>query len=114
MLNWKSQRLDLQEGRLTEQTIDVDTQGMCSEFGVEASAQAPEGMGIIDFNVKLIGELRVHCFNHLTNRVVKTLDRARQALLLIAARNGFEVNSILLPYLSGFCGTEIGFIAQHL
>ncbi len=38
MLNWKGQRLDLQEGRLTEQTIEVDTQGMCSQFGVEASA----------------------------------------------------------------------------
>jgi hypothetical protein len=38
MLNRESQRLDLQEGGLPEQTIDVDTQGMRSQFGVEASA----------------------------------------------------------------------------
>ena len=38
MLNRESQRLDLQEGRLTEQAVDVNVQGMVSQFGVEASA----------------------------------------------------------------------------
>ena len=38
MLNWKSQRLDLQESRLTEQTVDVDGQRMRRQFGVEARA----------------------------------------------------------------------------
>ena len=42
MLNWESQRLDLQEGRLTEQAIDIDTHRMCWEFGVEARAQAQQ------------------------------------------------------------------------
>ena len=97
MLNRKSQGLDLQEGWLPEQTIDVDTQCMRRQFGVEASAYAPKGVGVIDFNVELIGELCIHRFNHLTHRVVKALDRARQLLLLIAARNGFELDSVLLP-----------------
>jgi hypothetical protein len=38
MLNRESQRLDLQEGWLTEQAVDVNAQGMGSQFGVEASA----------------------------------------------------------------------------
>lgn len=57
MLNRKSQRLDLQEDRLTEQTVNVDAQGVRSEFGVEASAQGSKGMRMVDFNVELIGEL---------------------------------------------------------
>ena len=56
MLNRKSQRLDLQESWLADQTIEIDTQGMCSEFGVEASAQAPERMRMIDFNLELDDE----------------------------------------------------------
>jgi hypothetical protein len=51
MLDWESQCLDLEEGGLTEQTIDVNAQPMRSQFGVETSAQAPKGMGMIDFNI---------------------------------------------------------------
>ena len=73
MLNRESQRLDLQEIRLSKQTIDVDAQGVCSQFGVEASTQAPEGVRMVDFNLELIGELCIHGFNHLTNGVVEML-----------------------------------------
>ena len=52
---------------------------------------------MVDFNLELLGKLRIHGFDHLAHRVVKTLERARQLLLLIAARNGFEFNSVLLP-----------------
>jgi hypothetical protein len=38
MLNRKSQCLDLQKGRLTEQTVDVNAQGMRRQFGIEARA----------------------------------------------------------------------------
>lgn len=38
MLNKESQRLYFQEGRLTEQAIDVNAQRMGSQFGIEASA----------------------------------------------------------------------------
>ena len=67
MLDRKSQGLDLQESWLADQAIEIDTQGMGSEFGIEASAQAPEGMRMIDFNLELAGELCIHGFNHLTN-----------------------------------------------
>lgn len=71
MLDWKSQGLDLQESWLADQAIEIDTQGMCSEFGVEASAQTPERMRMIDFNLELAGELCIHGFNHLADRVVE-------------------------------------------
>ena len=52
---------------------------------------------MVDFNVELVGKLSVHSFNLLTNGVEKALGSAWQLLLLISARNGFELNTILLP-----------------
>ena len=71
MLNGKSQGLDLEEGRLADQAVEIDTQGMCCEFGVETSTQTPEGMSMIDFNLELAGELCIHGFNHLADRVIE-------------------------------------------
>ena len=67
MLNRESQSLDLEKGRLTEDAIDIDAQSMCSKFGIEASAQAPESVRMIDFNIELIGELRIDGFDHLAD-----------------------------------------------
>src|SRR6266487_4662630 len=114
MLNREGQRLDLQEGRLSDEAVEKDTQGLCSEFGVGASAQAPKGMRMIDFNLELLGELCIHRFNHLANRVVETAQGVRQLLLLITSRNGSKLDAVLLPEVSGFFGTEIGFIAHDL
>ena len=97
MLDRERERFDLQEGRFADQAVDVDTQGMRSQFGIQSSAQTPECMGVIDLNIELAGELCIDSFNHLADRVVKTLDRAWQLFLLIAARNGFEFDSVLLP-----------------
>jgi hypothetical protein len=72
MLDRKSQGLNLQEVGLADQAIEIDAQGMRSKFGIEASAQAPAGMGMIDFNLELAGELCIHRFNHLADRVVET------------------------------------------
>ena len=72
MLDRKSQGLDLQKSWLGDQAIEIDTQSMSGEFGVEASAQAPEGMGMINFNLELAGELCIHSFNQLADRVVET------------------------------------------
>jgi hypothetical protein len=44
MLDRESQGLDLQELRLTQQSVDIDTQGMSSELGIQASAQNPKGL----------------------------------------------------------------------
>jgi len=97
MLDWESQRLDLEEGGLTEQTIAGNAQRMCSQFGVETSTQAPKGMGMIDFDIELSGKLRVHRFDHLANSVEKALPIGGHLLLLIAARNRFEFDTGILP-----------------
>lgn len=67
MLNGKSQRFDLQEGRLTQQAVDVNAQCMCSQFGIETSTQAPKGVCVIGFNIELIGELSIDGLDHLTD-----------------------------------------------
>ena len=62
----------MQESWLADQAVEIDTQGMISEFGVEARAQAPEGMRMIGFNLELAGELCIHGFNDLADRVIET------------------------------------------
>ncbi len=44
MLDRESQRLDLEEISFAEQAIEIDTQGMSSQFGQKPSAQ-PVGGG---------------------------------------------------------------------
>ena len=114
MLNRKSQGLDLQESWLADQAIEIDTQGMGCEFGVQASAQAPEGMSIIHFNLELAGELCIHGFNHLADRVVETAYVAWQLFLLILSRDRGELDAVVLPQVGSFFGTDISFIAQDL
>jgi len=55
MLVRESQGFDLQEVRLAQETIDVNTQGMRGELGIQAGTQAPKGIGMIGFDVKLLG-----------------------------------------------------------
>ena len=38
MLDWKSKGLDLQEARIAEQPVDVDTYGVCGQLGMQSSA----------------------------------------------------------------------------
>lgn len=50
---------------------------MCRQFGVKSCTQAPEGVSMVDFDIELVGELRIHGFNHLTNRIVEMLQKNR-------------------------------------
>ena len=54
MLVWKSQVFDLKEIWLAQQAVDVDAQSMSGQLTDQASAQAPEGKGIVLFNCELI------------------------------------------------------------
>src|SRR5512145_2551815 len=112
MLNRKSQSFDLQESWLADQAIEIDTQGMRSEFGVEASTQAPEGVSMIDFDLELTGELSIHGLNHLTDRIVETAQVAWQLFVLILSRDRRELDAVVLPEESRFFGTDISFITQ--
>ena len=73
MLDWEGQGLDLQEIWLTEQAIDIDAKGMCSELGIEPGAEAPKGMCMVGFDLELFGELAVNGFNDLAHGIVQAL-----------------------------------------
>jgi hypothetical protein len=60
MLNRENQCLDLQKGRLAEQPVDINAKRMRSEFGVDANAQAPKGMCMIEFKIEMDVVLYVH------------------------------------------------------
>ena len=114
MLDRERERFDLQESRFADQAVDVDTQGMRSQFGIQASAQTPKGMSVIDLNIELAGKLCIDRFNHLADRILSVFQGAWKLLLLITTWNGCELNAVLFPKLSCFLGTDIGFIAQDL
>ena len=114
MLDRKRQGLDLQESWLADQAIEIDRQGMCCELGVKASTQAPERVSRIDFNLELAGELCIHGFNPLTDRVVETASAAWQLFVLMLSRTGGELDTVMLPEVSSFFGTDVSFIAYDL
>ena len=53
MLDGKGKGLDLQKVIVTKETIDIDGQGMSSQFGVQASTKATKSMSMIVLNVEL-------------------------------------------------------------
>lgn len=55
--------LDTQKIHVPQQTIEIDAEGLCGELGIEPRAQSPEGMSMIDLNVKLIVQLAIDGFD---------------------------------------------------
>jgi hypothetical protein len=51
MLVGESQGFDLQKVLPSHQTIEVDTQRMRGQLGIEPGTQAPKGMGMVDLDV---------------------------------------------------------------
>jgi hypothetical protein len=69
MLVWESQGFDLQALWLAQQSVDVNAQGMCGQFGVEPGTQAPEGMSVIDLDLEYFRKLAVDGFDHLAHPI---------------------------------------------
>src|SRR5258707_14312117 len=86
---------------------------MCGQLADQASAQAPEGMGIVLFNGKLSRELSFHRFNELSNGVVKMSVFFRNRDFLIVAWQGTQTYPVLCPKFSNLWRTDISFIAEH-
>ena len=74
MLVGEGQILDLQEIWLAQQTVDVDTEGMCGELGIESGTQPSKRMSMVGLDVQLLRELAIDGLNDLANRVVETSD----------------------------------------
>ena len=95
MLDRKGQFLDLQIVRYAQEAVDINAEGMCSQFGVESSTQAPESMGAVGFNRELCVELTVDGFDHLADRVVEASDESRELFFLVFARFGEQADAIV-------------------
>ena len=74
MLVREGQGLDLQVVWLPKQTVDEDTQGMSSQLAVESGAQAPEGMGMVRFDVELLTELAVNRLDDLSHGIEQSFE----------------------------------------
>ncbi len=112
MLDRKSQSLDLQRLRVSQETINVDGKGMGSQLGQQTGAQAPESMRMIEFNLKLLDQLPIHRFNDLTHSVVQATNLRRELGFLVGTRDGMQVNSVVLKQSGGQGGANEGFIAE--
>jgi hypothetical protein len=51
---WESHGFYLEEVWLAQQTVDINTQGMCGQLTYQTSTEAPKGVGIVFFNGELI------------------------------------------------------------
>ena len=69
MLVWECQSLDLQVLWLPKQPVDKDAQGMSSQLAVESSAQTPESVGVVRFDVELLTELAINRLDDLPRSI---------------------------------------------
>ena len=53
----------------SKQTIDVDTQRMSSQFGIQTGDQPQKGMSMVLLKVELLGQLSIHRLNDLPNAI---------------------------------------------
>ncbi len=97
MLVRESQGFDLQEIWLAQQTIDVDTQRMSGQLAVQTGTQAPKGMGVVLLNGKLPRQLAIDRFDQLTDGIMQMLERFRDLLFLVRARDRSQKNAVLSP-----------------
>ena len=67
MLDREGKGFNLKKVSLLEETIEIDTKGMSSQLCVKSSTEAPERMGMIRFDVELLGQLAIDGFNQLAN-----------------------------------------------
>lgn len=114
MLDWEGQGFDLQEIRLSKNAIEIHAQGMSGKLGMQASTQAPARVGMVDLDMEMVGELCIDGLDHLAHSVEEMLERGRQLLVLIATRQGPQLDAVVLPQLSSLLCADVGFIAQHL
>ena len=97
MLVWEGKGLDLQEVLLTEQAVEIDAQGVGRQLGIKPSTQAPESMGMVDLDVKLLRELAINGLDDLADPVNRLPHGWRQLPLLVTTRQGTQPDAIVVP-----------------
>ncbi len=59
MLDRERELLDLQEVIVPEEAIEIDTERMGRQLGIQACAEPAEGMGMVRLNIRPYHDLRV-------------------------------------------------------
>ena len=97
MLVGKGQLLDLQIVTYAQQAVDVNAEGMCSQFRVKASTKAAECASGVGFDREFYVELTGDCFDDLANDVVDARDECRELNFLVSAWLSEQADAIVLP-----------------
>src|SRR5229473_8001633 len=112
MLDRESESLDLQKISFSEQAIEIDTQGMSGQLGQQTGTQSPKGMGVIELNVELFGQLTIDGFNNLTHSVKSAREGFGQLVFLVATRQGCEFEAVLSQQLTGQFSADVAFVSE--
>ncbi len=71
MLDRKGQFLDFQIVTAAQQAIDVNAEGVSSQFRVKAGTEPSESVCVVGFDREFCFELTGDCFDYLADRVVE-------------------------------------------
>ena len=86
---------------------------MGGELGVQAGTQTRKAVSVIDFYLKLLGELAVHGFNALAHLIDEAAYLRRNLLLLICPWQRHETNVTAFEQVCcQLCATK-AFVANH-
>src|SRR6266540_5677697 len=96
MLDREGKFLDVKEVLLPQQTIDVDTQSMSSQLGVQTGTQPPEGVSMVGLQLELLDQLAVDRLDDLPHAVEALRHRLGQLLLLVGTGHGHQADAVAL------------------
>ncbi len=88
MLIRERQALDLQKVCVAHEPIQVNTDSMRCQLGVQSCTESPKSMGMVRLDMKLPGQLAVDRFDDLPEGIVGLLESRIDLAFLIATRQG--------------------------
>ena len=112
MLVGKGQLLDLQIVRYAQEAVDMNAEGMSSQFRVSAYTKASESVCMVGFYGELCAQLTGDCFDDLADPIVKAMERCWDLFLLVAARLGQQADAIVLPEFLSDRSADVGLVAD--
>ena len=84
-LGWKGQGLDAQPLGIAQQAIEINTQRVGGQLGIQPSTQPPKAVGVVGLDLELLGQLSIHRFDDLADLVDQPSHLARHLRFLIAS-----------------------------
>ncbi len=113
LVGW-SEGCDLEKLLLAEQSVEIDTQGVGGELGVQPRTQSPEGVRLMSTDPKVIGELAVHRLDDLAQPVQALGSGLWELLVLIPPRHAEQMHILRVIKRSRNWRAHIAFVAQRV